>query len=205
MMLKVIPYAYANRIYSSRQIAKQLEENIYFMWLSGHQKPDFRTINRFRSGRMKEIIYETFFAIVDLLREEGLVKLEDYFLDGTKLEANANKYTFVWKGSTLKYDQKLDEKFRQIVQLSIEEVAQEDEEAERETYFQEKLDEIPITSEKIAETVKKIEERLGHEPKNKATTGKRSPPTKEKIRRTEENSRRATVSPRRIRMPPSCA
>lgn len=166
MMLKVILYAYANRIYSSRQIAKQLTENIYFMWLSGNQTPDFRTINRFRSGRMKEIIYETFFAIVDLLHEEGLVKLEDYFLDGTKLEANANKYTFVWKGSTLKYDQKLDEKFRQIV-LSIEEVSKQDEEAEFEKDFQEKLDEAPITSQKIAETVAKIEERLGHDSKNR--------------------------------------
>jgi len=166
MMLKVILYAYANRIYSSRQIAKQLEENIYFMWLSGHQKPDFRTINRFRSGRMKDVIYESFFAVVDLLKEEGLVKLEDYFLDGTKLEANANKYTFVWKGSTLKYDQKLDEKFHQIV-LSIEEVARLDEEAEHEKDLQEKLGETPVTSEKIAETVKRIEERLGHEPKNK--------------------------------------
>jgi transposase len=48
------------------------------MWLSGEQKPDFfRTINRFRSERMKDVIYETFFSIADLFREEGLVKLED--------------------------------------------------------------------------------------------------------------------------------
>lgn len=71
MMLKVILYAYANRIYSSRQIAKQLKENIYFMWLSDHQTPDFRTINRFRSERMKDVIYETFFSIVDLLRKDS--------------------------------------------------------------------------------------------------------------------------------------
>ncbi|MBB3854453.1 transposase [Parageobacillus caldoxylosilyticus] len=54
MMWKVILYAYANRIYFSRQIDKQLKENIYFMWLSGHQTPDFRTVNRFRSERMKD-------------------------------------------------------------------------------------------------------------------------------------------------------
>jgi transposase len=69
MMLKVILYAYATRTYSSRDIAKQLTENIYFMWLSGNQTPDFRTINRFRSERMKDVIYETFFSIVDLLRQ----------------------------------------------------------------------------------------------------------------------------------------
>lgn len=124
-------YAYTNRIYSSRQIAKQLKENIYFMWLSGNQTPDFRTINRFRSERMMEVIYETFFSIVDLLRQEGLVQLEDYFLDGTKIEAHANKYTFVWRKSTEKYDRKLDEKFRQIV-ASIKQVTKEDEEAEQE-------------------------------------------------------------------------
>jgi transposase len=166
MMLKVILYAYSNRIYSSRQIAKQLTENIIFMWLSGEQQPDFRTINRFRSERMKDVIYETFFSIVDLLREEGLVKLEDYFLDGTKIEANANKYTFVWRKSTEKYDQKLDEKFRQIV-LDIEQVTREDEEAEQELDLQEKLEESPISSEKIADTVKKLEERLEQDPKNK--------------------------------------
>jgi transposase len=104
MMLKIILYAYTNRIYSSRQIAKQLGENIYFMWLSGNRKPDFRTINRFCSERMKDVIYETFFSPVDLLRQEGLVKMEEYFLDGTKIEANASKYTFVWRKSTEKND-----------------------------------------------------------------------------------------------------
>lgn len=166
MMLKIILFAYIKRVYSSRQIAIQLEENIYFMWLSGSQKPDFRTINRFRSTRMKDVIYETFFSIVDLLCQEGLVKLEDYYFDGTKIEANANKYTFVWKKSTEKYDQKLDEKFQQIV-FTIEEETKKDEQAERELELQEKLEAAPISSEKITETIKKLEERLEQEPKNK--------------------------------------
>ncbi|KIL49709.1 transposase [Jeotgalibacillus soli] len=80
MMLKIILYAYSNRTYSSRQIAKQLTENILFMWLSGEQQPYFRTINRFRSERMKDVIYETFFSIVDLLREEGYVKVRGEYL-----------------------------------------------------------------------------------------------------------------------------
>ncbi len=58
MMWKAILYAYANRIYSSRQIAKQLKENIYFMWLSGHQTPDFRTINRISVGTDEGRPYE---------------------------------------------------------------------------------------------------------------------------------------------------
>jgi len=163
MMLKIILYAYATRIYSARQIAKQLSENIYFMWLSGNQQPDFRTINRFRSSRMKDNIYQVFFSIVDLLCKEGLVKLEDYYFDGTKFEANANRYTFVWRKSTEKYDQKLDEKYQQIF-LSIEEALRKDEEG---LDFQEQLEANPITSEKIQETIEKVEKQLEQEPKNR--------------------------------------
>lgn len=166
MMLKVILYAYTKRIYSSRQIAIQLKENIYFMWLACYQQPDFRTINRFRSERMKEIIYETFFSIVDLLHKQGLVKLEEYFLDGTKIEANANKYTFVWRKATERFETKLDEKFRTIM-ASIEHVAKEDEESEHKQDLQEQLDQNPITSEQIKETVDELEKRLETEPKNR--------------------------------------
>jgi transposase len=48
MLLKVLFYAYLRNLYSCRKIAKALQENIYFMWLSGYSTPDFRTINRFR-------------------------------------------------------------------------------------------------------------------------------------------------------------
>jgi transposase len=84
------------------------------MWLSGNQQPDFRTINRFRSERMKPIIYEVFFSVVELLRQKGLVRLEDYYLDGTKAEANANRYSFVWMKAVNKYDEKLNEKYQKI-------------------------------------------------------------------------------------------
>ncbi|MCZ8511101.1 transposase [Paenibacillus filicis] len=53
MLAKVIIYAYNQRIYSSRQIAKAVRENVMFIWIAGRQRPDFRTINRFRSERMK--------------------------------------------------------------------------------------------------------------------------------------------------------
>jgi hypothetical protein len=133
------------------------------MWLSGNQHPDFRTINRFRSSRIKDSIYQVFFSIVDLLCKEGLVKLEDYYFDGTKIEANANRYTFVWRKATEKYDLKLDEKYQQIV-LSIEEVLKKD---EQELDFQEKLEANPITSEKIQQTIVKVEKQLEQQPKNR--------------------------------------
>jgi len=53
MLLKVLVYAYSQRVYSSRQIAKVLRENVNFMWLSGGSRPDFQTINRFRGCRLR--------------------------------------------------------------------------------------------------------------------------------------------------------
>ena len=85
MMLKVLVYAYTQRIYSSRQVAKGLRENVYFMWLSGHNQPNFRTINDFRGKIMKGIIQEVFREVLELLIEAGYIKLEEYFVDGTTI------------------------------------------------------------------------------------------------------------------------
>ncbi|MGG1596157.1 transposase [Paenibacillus naphthalenovorans] len=78
MLTKVIVYAYTQRIYSSRQIAKAVRENIMFMWLAARQRPDFRTINRFRTERMKDVLETVFTAILGFLVEEKYVKLEHY-------------------------------------------------------------------------------------------------------------------------------
>ena len=93
MLLKVIIYAYTQRIFTSRQIAKALRENVNFMWLSGMSRPDFRTINRFRGKVMKAVINEVFYGIIEQLLEMGMIDLQSYFMDGTKIEANANKYS----------------------------------------------------------------------------------------------------------------
>src|SRR5512139_2592371 len=121
MLLKVLIYAYTQQLYSSRKIAKALRENIYFMWLSGNQRPDFRTINRFRSEVVKDVIEDIFTSVLELLIEGGYVKLENYFLDGTKIAANANIYSWVWGKSTKRYKQKLQEKVKGLIQ-QIEQV-----------------------------------------------------------------------------------
>ena len=102
MLLKVLIYSYMTGTYSSRQIAKQCRENVNVMWLTGFQKPDFRTINTFRSEKLKDSIEEIFVSTVKLLNRKGYVSLEKYFVDGTKIESAANKYTFVWKKATEK-------------------------------------------------------------------------------------------------------
>ena len=99
-MLKVVFYAYLSNIYSGRQIARMWRENIIYMWLGGTLIPDFRTINNFRSRRLVGTFEGLFTQVVELLVEEGLVTLDVQYIDGTKIESCANKYTFVWKRAT---------------------------------------------------------------------------------------------------------
>ena len=99
-----------------------IRESIPFMWLSGNNRPDFRTINYFRGKILKGLIEEIFVALLVLLIEEKYINLEDYFVDGTKVEANANKYSFVWAKNTERYEKQLAEKvkvlFEQIEALN---------------------------------------------------------------------------------------
>ncbi len=113
MLLKALVYAYINNIYSSRKIEEVLQRDIYFMWLTGMSKPDHNTINRFRGQRLQKTLRPIFTQVVLLLCEEGLLSLKDLYTDGTKIEANANRYTFVWgkaiKTSKERIGQQLDE------------------------------------------------------------------------------------------------
>ena len=103
MLLKAVVYAYINNIYSSRKIEQALQENIHYMWLTGMSKPDHNTINRFRGQRLQKTLQPIFTQVVLLLCEEGLLSLKDLYTDGTKIEANANRYTFVW-GKSIKHN-----------------------------------------------------------------------------------------------------
>jgi transposase len=159
MLLKVIVYAYTQRVFSSRRIAKELRENINYMWLSGMNRPDHRTINRFRGKVMKATISEIFYGVIEQLMEQGYVNLDNYFVDGTKIEANANRYTFVWRKSTEKNKAKLQEKVKQLLD-EIDEI----EASEEEEYGDKDLEEMgegkEIDVEKLKEAARKINERL---------------------------------------------
>ena len=170
MMLKVLVYAYTQKVNSFRQIAKALRENVNFMWISGNNRPDFRTINRFRSSVMKEGIEVVFSEVLQYLIEGGYVTLENYFLDGTKIEANANKYKWVWAKSTAKYKERLQEKIQEL----LKNIEQENE-AEQEAYGDDDLEELGggnkggggIDSEALQKRIERLNERLADKMKNK--------------------------------------
>ena len=114
MLLKVIVYGYLSNIYSSRKIEAAVKENISFMWLAAMSQPDHNTINRFRSERLKGVIKKIFSQIVLLLVESGHVDLQKVYTDGTKIEANANRYTFGWGKNVKRYKQNLHQQLEEL-------------------------------------------------------------------------------------------
>lgn len=160
MLLGLLFYGYLNNTYSCRKIAKALDENIYFMWLSGGQTPDFRTINDFRGKKLKGEIADLFSQIVKMMVQMGLVSLEKQFVDGTKIEANAGKYSFVWKKSVENHKEKLEEKIKSVLG-DIKTAIQADELAPNAP------ENVAIDSKVLAEEIAKINEKIGESKANK--------------------------------------
>ena len=155
MMLKILFYAYFCNVYSCRKIEKLLHENIYFMWLSGNNTPNFRTINNFRSKRLKGKIQGLFAEMVRLMHEMGHVSLDVQYIDGTKIEAASNRYTFVWRGTVEKNKAKLETKIKSVledIESAIESDNQQDTDTE-ENYKE-------IDSAQLQEKINELNQRL---------------------------------------------
>jgi len=125
MMLKLVIFACLNNVYSCRKIKRQNLENIHYMWLSGMQTPDRDTINTFRSSHLKFTINEIFTQVVLLLVDMGYLSLDVAYIDGTKIESRANRYTFVWRKSVEKNKSKLEAKIHKILEQVEECIAQD--------------------------------------------------------------------------------
>ena len=151
MMLKVLVFAYLSNVYSSRRIEELLRRDIYFMWLAGMKRPDFRTINYYRGKRLKDGFDAVFTQVVELLHEEGFVSLKVQYVDGTKIESVANKYTFVWRGSVEKYDARLKAKTEALLSQIEQSHAVEN----QENPVSEEL-----TAEEVAKRVERIREKV---------------------------------------------
>ena len=150
-MLKVIIYAYLSNVYSGRQIAKMWQESIIYMWLGGTLIPDFRTINNFRSRRLVGTFEGLFTQVVELLVEEGLVTLDVQYIDGTKIESSANKYTFVWKRATETNKAKLEKNVKAVLE-EVEKIL----DIER----QEAENEHPMTADEMQQRTDRVLERM---------------------------------------------
>lgn len=122
ILFKVLVYGYMNGIYSSRKLEQACRRDVNFMYLlDGTRAPDHATIARFRSERLTAVIEDLFSQLVTLLAEAGELSLSSVFIDGSKIEANANRYSFVWKKTTQKNEAKMQEKMKsELPRLAIE-------------------------------------------------------------------------------------
>jgi len=188
MLLKVLVYAYLTKNYPSRKIAKALREDVNYMWLSGMQKPDFRTINIFRSSRLKVVIDQVFGSMVEFCIANRYIKLENYFVDGTKIEANASKTSYVWSKNTQRYKETTQKKIKELLE-HIEEVNRKENEEYGNRDLEELGKETTITSQKIKEQIEKLNTIIN--PKKAENRALKEIETKQlpKLERYEEQER----------------
>ena len=123
ILLKIMVYGYMRKQISSRALEACCRENLHFIYLlEGQRAPDHNTINRFRKNILtQEAGQDILCQLVVLLHERGLLSLEAAFIDGTKIEANANKYSFVWKKATAKKTEKLLKKIHDELPAKLKE------------------------------------------------------------------------------------
>lgn len=176
MLLKAIVFAYLNNVYSSRKIEYQIKSNIHFIWLCANSEPDHNTINRFRGKRLSKFLKNIFKEIVLMLAEQGIINIKEIYVDGTKMEANANRYTFVWGKSVARNKKKMLERIDELWSYAqnVAKVEMEDTAT---------IDYEKVSPEVIAETIKRIEEALkdkeiSKEIKKKLKTAKKEYPSR---------------------------
>ena len=124
ILLKIMVYGYMRKQISSRALEACCRENLHFIYLlEGQRAPDHNTINRFRKNILtQEAGQDILRQLVVLLHESGLLSFEAAFIDGTKIEANANKYSFVWKKATAQKADKLLKRIHEELPAKLKEV-----------------------------------------------------------------------------------
>lgn len=153
MLLKVLVYCYATGVFSSRRIAAKLVEDVALRVLAAGNRPDFRTINRFRQQHL-ETFGELFVEVVRLARRMGLVKLGTVALDGTKVRANASKHKAMSYERMQAEERRLEQEIRALLER-----AQQIDLAEDERYGEEcRGDELPEELRRREQRLAKIRE-----------------------------------------------
>lgn len=123
MLLKVLTYAYSLGLHGSRRIADRLKEDLVFMWLSGRNTPDFRTISDFRKEKLGDF-KKIFEQILNTCFSMGMIRVGKVSIDGTKILANASKNRTVYRINL--------KKRRELIHQKVEEIMKEVERADEE-------------------------------------------------------------------------
>jgi len=111
VLFKVMAYGYQCGIYSTRKLEDACQYRVDFMWLLENGKaPDHSTLSRFRTGRCADAVEDLFYQYIQLLEKQGETDHESVFIDGTKIESRAGRYTFNWRGTAEKNLEKTKQK-----------------------------------------------------------------------------------------------
>lgn len=122
LLMKMTLFAYTRQVFSGRKIVQMNEKVIPMKWLNQDTYVSYKTINNFRSSKHANNLIKTAFIYFTLLmRENGMIEDDALFIDGTKLEADANLYSFTWKRTIDKYEAALSGKISQLYDQLIQE------------------------------------------------------------------------------------
>jgi transposase len=176
MMVKVLVYAYATGVFSSRKIARKLHEDVALRVLGAGNFPAHRTVSDFRAFHLKELS-ELFVQVVRLAREMGLVKLGTIAVDGTKIKANASRHKAMSYGHMLKAEAELKAQIAAL--LNRAKSADEAEKNEPEldipaeiTRRQDRLDAIAQARARLEQRQRETEIERGRDPDDKPRGGR---------------------------------
>ncbi len=154
LLLKILLYGYLTGIRSSRKISDKIKSDVFYMYLTGMQRPDFRTISDFRLNKRKYI--EGYFKqVLEICKEAGLYTLKHVSVDGSKIKANASKKKTKEEDELNEYE----ETVKRILQEADEKDTKEDELYGRDRGINELPEEIS-SKEKLLEKIKKAKEKL---------------------------------------------
>jgi len=161
MLIKVWLYGYCNKVYTCRPLAKKLREDLGFMWLSGMQQPCFKTLSEFRGNRMEGLIDEVFRIVLEYLVKNDYIDLDDLYIDGSKWEANGNKYKVVWRKNTERYKLGVHERITGLLeQLKVLQELEDEKYGSRDlkAHQSEEVIKLALTSAELTVEIQKVNE-----------------------------------------------
>lgn len=183
MLTKLLFYAYCTGVYSSRKLAQRLEDNVFFMYLSAMQYPDFRTISDFRKNHLKELS-EFFVEVLRLCQELKLIRFGHISLDGSKVKANASKHKAMSYGRMQKKKDELEQEVEELLKK-----AQRIDEEEDKEYGDKRGDELPEELQFKENRLRKIKEAMERLEKEAREEGKEKPKDKAQTSFTDKESK----------------
>src|SRR5699024_9067928 len=153
MLLKMCLFAYSRSTFSGRKIEQMNEESIPMKWLTSDTAVTYKTINNFRSSEhATNLIKFSFILFTNLLSDNGLIQKDALYIDGTKLQADANIYSFTWKKAIDRYEANLNKKvadlYEELVQLNVD-IALSEEELETSDGIEKIVDGLDESLEKV--------------------------------------------------------